>query len=47
MDLPDVEDWADGFYYNLQTGSTVQYANQGFSISPFCGFKGMELHPSC
>lgn len=29
-DLPDTENWAGGFYYNLQTGSTMQYANQGF-----------------
>jgi hypothetical protein len=33
MDLPDAEHWVDGFCYNLQTGSTVQWAKRAFPIS--------------
>ena len=29
-DRSDAKDWVNGFYYNLQTGSTVQHSSQGF-----------------
>jgi hypothetical protein len=45
MDLPDVEDWTDGFCYNLQTGSTVQYASQNFFHITLLRLQGNGVAP--